>query len=50
MSIKLSGIPSKAGIYTFKDLHQKVLYVGKAKNLRNRIKSYFQKASGLDAR
>ena len=50
MSIQLSGIPSKAGIYTFKDLHQKVLYVGKAKNLRNRIKSYFQKASGLDVR
>jgi excinuclease ABC subunit C len=49
-SIKLSGIPSKSGIYTFKDLHQKVLYVGKAKNLRNRIKSYFQKGGGLDVR
>ena len=50
MSIELSGIPSKPGVYVFKDLRQKVLYVGKAKNLRNRIKSYFQKSSGLDMR
>ena len=50
MSIELSGIPSKPGVYVFKDLRQKVLYVGKAKNLRNRIKSYFQRSSGLDVR
>jgi len=46
----LSGIPFKPGVYIFKDLRQKVLYVGKAKNLRNRIKSYFRKSSGLDVR
>ncbi len=50
MSVELSGIPSKPGVYVFKDLRQKVLYVGKAKNLRTRIKSYFQKSSGLDVR
>ncbi len=50
MSIELSGIPSKPGVYVFKDLRQKVLYIGKAKNLRNRIKSYFQRSSGLDVR
>jgi excinuclease ABC subunit C len=50
MLAKLSGIPSNPGVYTFKDARQKILYVGKAKNLRNRIKSYFQKSSGLDIR
>ncbi len=50
MLAKLSGMPSNPGVYIFKDVRQKTLYVGKAKNLRNRIKSYFQKSSGLDIR
>jgi excinuclease ABC subunit C len=50
MLTKVSGIPSKPGIYVFRNAKQRVLYVGKAKNLRNRLKSYFQKAAGLDAR
>ena len=50
MPQRLSSIPSKPGVYLFKDPKQKVLYVGKAKNLRNRIKSYFQKRSVLDPR
>lgn len=47
---KLSGIPSKSGVYLFKDAKQHVLYVGKAKNLKTRIRSYFQKSSGQDYR
>ncbi len=47
---KLSGVPLSSGIYIFKDEKQKVLYVGKAKNLRNRLRSYFQKSAGLDDR
>ncbi len=47
---KLSSIPSKPGIYLFKDSHQKVLYVGKAKNLRSRIRSYFRNHAGSDRR
>jgi len=50
MPQRLSTIPSKPGVYVFNDIRQKVLYVGKAKNLRNRIRSYFQKKSVLDPR
>jgi len=50
MPQRLSTIPSKPGVYVFNDNRQKVLYVGKAKNLRNRIRSYFQNKSLLDPR
>jgi excinuclease ABC subunit C len=50
MPQRLSTIPSKPGVYVFNDTRQKVLYVGKAKNLRNRIRSYFQKKSVHDPR
>jgi excinuclease ABC subunit C len=46
----LASIPLSPGIYIFKDAKEKVLYVGKAKILRNRIRSYFHKSSGLDMR
>ena len=36
-------IPNAAGIYYFKDKEGKVLYVGKAKSLASRVRSYFQK-------
>jgi len=50
MPTKLSSIPPKPGVYIFKNEKERVLYVGKAKNLRNRIKSYFQESSHLDPR
>lgn len=50
MHTDISSIPSKPGIYILKNAKEKVLYVGKAKNLNNRIRSYFRKSSGLDAR
>ena len=50
MYTDISSIPSNPGIYIFKNAKEKVLYVGKAKNLKNRIRSYFRKSSGLDAR
>ena len=50
MPQRLSSIPSKPGVYVFNDTRQKVLYVGKAKNLRNRIRSYFRKKSVPDPR
>jgi excinuclease ABC subunit C len=46
----LSRVPSKPGVYLFKDAQQRVLYVGKAKDLKNRLKSYVQKSSRLDNR
>lgn len=47
---KLSQIPSKPGVYTFKNAKERILYVGKAKDLRNRLRSYFQKSVKLDIR
>ncbi len=41
--IDLNKIPGNSGAYIFKDIDGKVLYVGKAKNLRKRVSSYFQK-------
>ncbi|MBE2217174.1 MAG: excinuclease ABC subunit C [Ignavibacteria bacterium] len=41
LEIKLGNLPGNPGIYQFKDKAGKVIYVGKAKNLRNRVRSYF---------
>lgn len=38
---KLKNIPKSAGCYLFKDKKGQIIYVGKAKNLPNRVKSYF---------
>ena len=42
----LKEIPKFSGIYKFLDLRKEVLYIGKAKNLSNRINSYFCKTKG----
>ena len=38
---KLKLLPEKAGCYLMKDVNGKVIYVGKYKNLKNRVRSYF---------
>lgn len=40
---KLENLPALPGIYQFLNDKGKIIYVGKAKNLRNRVRSYFQK-------
>lgn len=40
---KLEQVPRKPGVYLYKDKTGKVIYVGKAKVLRNRVRSYFNK-------
>jgi len=47
---KCAHIPAKPGVYLFKDERGIILYVGKAKVLKYRVRSYFQKASALDER
>ena len=47
---KLHEAPSSPGIYIMKGAKEKAIYVGKAKNLKNRLRSYFQKSSSLDVR
>ena len=44
----LEGIPAKPGCYLMKDEHGKVIYVGKAVNLRSRVRSYFHEAGSDD--
>lgn len=39
----LTNIPIKPGVYIFSDDQGKILYIGKAKNLKNRLAQYFQK-------
>ena len=38
----LTGLPNEPGIYQFLDNKKNVIYVGKARNIRNRVRSYFQ--------
>src|SRR5260370_4323331 len=38
---KVGQLPFSPGVYLYKDLHGRVIYVGKAKSLRNRVRSYF---------
>lgn len=44
------SIPVAPGVYRFRDAHDRVIYVGKAKNLRSRLTSYFADIAGLHPR
>ncbi len=45
LQLKLDGLPMSPGVYQFKDKTGNVIYVGKAKNLRARVQSYFRNLS-----
>ena len=45
-----SEIPTSPGVYRFSDAEGRVIYVGKAKNLRNRLTNYFQDLANLHPR
>ena len=45
---KLETLPDKPGVYLFKDPSRKVIYIGKAKSLKHRVRSYFQFSRNLD--
>ena len=47
---QIKQIPTKPGVYFFKDLENEIIYIGKAKNLRNRVRSYFQKSKHQSAK
>jgi len=43
----LENLPDKPGIYIYRDINKKIIYVGKAINLRKRVSQYFQKDDAL---
>ncbi len=47
---RLSEIPKSSGCYLFKDIDNNLLYIGKSKNLRSRVSSYFNNYSDLTPR
>jgi len=47
---KVASLPAEAGVYLFKDALGTILYVGKARSLRHRVKSYFLDSKVLDAK
>ena len=40
--INLTALPTNPGVYLFKDKEKKIIYVGKAKNIKKRVSSYFK--------
>jgi excinuclease ABC subunit C len=47
---KLQTLPKDPGVYYHKNAKGEIIYVGKAANLRNRVRQYFQKSRGRDAK
>ncbi len=47
---KVSSLPQSPGVYLFKDAGGVIVYVGKARSLRQRVRSYFGGSRGLDAK
>ncbi len=47
LEAKLQGIPTGPGVYLYKDSESQTIYVGKAKSLRNRVRTYFQLSRDL---
>src|SRR5467141_927575 len=50
LSQKAAGLPEGPGVYLFKDAAETILYVGKARSLRSRVRSYFLESRWADAK
>lgn len=50
LSEKLDALPATPGVYQFKDADGKIIYVGKAQNLRTRVRQYFHRSRPTDPR
>jgi len=50
LQTKVSELPTSCGVYQFVDQQNKPLYIGKAKNLRSRVRSYFRNDTQMQGR
>lgn len=50
IAAKLKELPSSPGVYQMKDVRGRIIYIGKALSLKNRVPSYFQAAAARDPR
>ena len=50
ITAKLKHLPVDPGVYQFFNSENKIIYIGKAKNLRNRVRSYFRSQKGMSAK
>jgi excinuclease ABC subunit C len=50
LKAKLAQTPTRPGVYILKGMKDRILYVGKAKSLRKRLKTYFERPHALDTR
>ena len=44
LEIQLKSLPEVSGVYQYYDRQNKIIYIGKAKNLKKRVASYFNKS------
>lgn len=47
---KLNNLPIQPGVYIHKNVRGQIIYIGKAKSLRNRVRQYFQSSRAMDAK
>lgn len=50
LQTRLKEIPHEAGVYLMRDRQDQILYIGKSKSLRNRVRSYFRHSKDLSPR
>jgi excinuclease ABC subunit C len=50
LETKIASLPVRPGIYSFKNRRGKIIYVGKAKSLRSRVRSYFRNSDSIHPR
>ena len=50
LQAQVAAMPAKPGVYTFRDASGKVIYIGKAANLKSRVRSYFGSPRSLEGK
>jgi len=48
LRLKLKNLPAATGVYLLKNAQGKIIYIGKSKNLRNRVRTYFRRSRHID--